>query len=103
MRTLFNIASALIVSIILTAITYFINTGCSCGPALGLPFSYVHPLIGCTTGMFVLGADPNNRFGPVFDIGSVIFDIIFWGALAYYFIRRFRIPRNKNIDSISES
>lgn len=102
MRTLINIASAFIGSIILTALTYFIDMGCSCGPALGFPFSYVHPLIGCTSGKFVLGADPNNRFGPVFDIGSAVLDLIFWGAIAYYFIRRFRTSRNNNRTDIPE-
>jgi hypothetical protein len=93
MRSLHFIASVLGISVSVTAASYLIDSGCSCGPARGFPFSYVHPLIGCTTGRFVVGADPDNRFGPVFDIGSAIYDLVIWGAGGYFVVRRFTKPR----------
>jgi len=93
MRPLYFISSVLGISLAVTAATYFIDTGCSCGPALGFPFSYVHPLIGCTTGTFVVGADAENRFGPVFDIGSVVYDLVIWGAVGYFILRKITKPR----------
>jgi hypothetical protein len=93
MRSLRLIASALGISVCVTIGSYAIDTGCSCGPARGFPFSYVHPLIGCTTGRFVVGADPENRFGPVFDIGSVVYDLVIWGAVGYFVLRRLTKPR----------
>ena len=88
MHTFFYIFGALGISLLLTGGSYFIDTGCSCGPARGLPFRYVHPLIGCVTGRFVVGADPQNRFGPVFDVESVAYDLVLWGAVGYFFLRR---------------
>jgi len=93
MRSIYFILSVVGISLTATAATYFIDTGCSCGPALGLPFSYVHPLTGCTTGTFVVGADPENRFGPVFDIGSVVYDLVIWGAVGYFMLRKITKPR----------
>jgi hypothetical protein len=93
MRTSLSIFSALGASLLVTGASYLIDTGCSCGPARGFPFSYVHPLTGCTTGRFVVGADPENRFGPVFDIGSVVYDLVIWGAVGYFVVRRFTKPR----------
>lgn len=82
------ILSAIGISLAVTAASYFIDTGCSCGPALGFPFSYVHPLTGCTTGAFVVGADQTHRFGPVFDIGSVVYDLVIWGVVGYFILRK---------------
>lgn len=93
MRTSLLIVTVLGISLSVTAASYFIDTGCSCGPARGLPFRYVHPLIGCTTGRFVVGADPHNRFGPVFDIESVVYDLALWGAAGYFIMRRITKPR----------
>jgi hypothetical protein len=93
MRSLYFIASVLGISLSVTAASYLIDTGCSCGPARGFPFAYVHPLIGCTTGTFVVGADPTNRFGPVFDIGSVVYDLVIWSAVGYFALRRLTKPR----------
>ena len=93
MRSLHLIASVLGVSICVTAASYLIDTGCSCGPARGFPFSYVHPLTGCTTGRFVVGADLEDRFGLVFDIRSVVYDLMIWGAVGYFVVRRFMKPR----------
>ena len=93
MRSVYFISSVLSIALAVTAATYLIDTGCSCGPARGFPFSYVHPLVGCTTGRFVVGADPEDRFGPVFDIGSVVYDLVIWGAIGYFGVRRFRKPR----------
>ena len=88
MRTSLLILGTLSISLLVTSTSYLIDTGCSCGPASGLPFRYVHPLMGCTTGRFVVGADPQNRFGPVFDIESVTFDLVLWGAVGYFVLRR---------------
>ncbi len=84
MRSLLLIIGALGISLLMTSASYLIDTGCSCGPARGLPFRYIHPLIGCTTGRFVVGADPQNRFGPVFDIESVAYDLLLWGAVGFF-------------------
>jgi hypothetical protein len=32
-------------------------------------------------------ADRANRFGPVFDIGSVVYDLVIWGAVGYFVVR----------------
>lgn len=93
MRSLYFISAVLGISVSVTAASYLIDTGCSCGPARGFPFSYVHPFIGCTTGRFVLGADPENRFGPVFDIGSVVYDLVLRGVVGYFIVRRFTKSR----------
>ena len=93
MRSSYFIAAVLGISVFVTAASYVIDTGCACGPARGFPFSYVHPLIGCTTGRFVVGADQENRFGPVFDIGSVVNDLMIWGAVGYFVVRKFTQPR----------
>ncbi len=93
MRTSLSIFGALGISLLVTGASYHIDTGCSCGQARGFPFSYVHPLTGCTTGTFVVGADPEDRFGPVFDIGSVVYDLVIWGAVGYFVLRRLTKPR----------
>ncbi len=93
MRTSLLIISALGTSLLVTSASYLIDTGCSCGPARGFPFSYVHPLIGCTTGRFVVGGDPDDRFGPVFDIGSVVYDLVIWGVVGYFAFRKFTKTR----------
>jgi hypothetical protein len=93
MRTLLFISAVLGFSLSVTAASYFIDSGCSCGPARGFPFSYVHPLIGCTTGRFVVGADPENRFGPVFDIGSIVYDLVIWGVVGFFVVRTATKPR----------
>ena len=93
MRPLYFMSSVLGFSLTITTATYFLDTGCSCGPALGFPFSYVHPLTGCTTGTFVVGADPENRFGPVLDIGSVVYDLVTFGAVGYFILRKITGPR----------
>src|SRR5258707_15806404 len=92
-HTALHLRRAFGISLFATGASYFIDTGCSCGPARGFPFRYLHALTGCTTGLFVIGADPQNRFGPVFDIESVAYDLVLWGAVGYFVLRRLIIPR----------
>ena len=85
-----RILTTICISVIITTASYLVDLGCSCGPARGFPFSYVHPYEGCTTGRFVLGADAENRFGPVFDIESVAYDVLLWGTVGYCILRRYQ-------------
>jgi hypothetical protein len=89
-----HILSAILLGTVLTAVSYAIETGCSCGPALGLPFTFVHPYVSCSTSSrLVIGADPErNRFGPVLDIESLGYDILIWSAVTFYVAHRYR-PR----------
>ena len=88
MRSAFYIASALAIGLLLTGVSYVVDTGCSCGPARGIPFRYVHPFSGCVTGRFVVGADSQNRFAPVFDIESAAYDVALWGVVGLFILRR---------------
>ncbi len=93
MNILPSIFVSLGISIFATGASYLIDTGCSCGPARGFPFSYVHPLMGCTTGRFVVGANVDDKFSHVFDVGSVVYDLLLWGAVGYIVVRKFTKPR----------
>ena len=76
----------------MTAASYAIELGCSCGPARGFPFAWVHPYVSCSaSSRLVIGADPEgNRFGPVLDIESLGYDVLIWGAVAFYVARHLR-------------
>lgn len=93
MRTSVAIFAAFGFSLFVTGASYLIDDGCSCGPARGFPFAYVHPLTGCTTGTFVVGASPEHRFGLVFDIGSVVYDLVIWGVVGFFVLRNVTRPR----------
>jgi len=87
-----HLVSALIFGIVLTAGSYAIDLGCSCGPAHGLPFAWIHPFVSCSaSSRLVIGAAPEvNRFGPVLDLESLGYDIVIWGTVAFFVARRHR-------------
>jgi len=91
--------SGLLLGVVLTAASYAFEIGCSCGPARGLPFTFVHPYVSCSTSSrLVIGADPDqNRFGPVLDLESLGYDVLIWGAFGFFmaghFFRRKRAQR----------
>ena len=87
-----RLVSALLLGVLLTSASYLIDSGCSCGPAHGLPFTFEHPYVSCSaSSRFVIGANPEwDRFGPVFDLESVGYDIVFWSVAAYFVARHYR-------------
>jgi len=93
-----GLLSGLLLGAVLTGASYAFEIGCSCGPARGLPFTFVHPYVSCSaSSRLVIGADPpQNRFGPVLDLESLGYDILIWGAVGFYvarlFFRRKRDP-----------
>ena len=87
-----HLVSALLLGVVLTAASYAIDLGCSCGPAHGFPFAWVHPYVSCSaSSRLVVGAEPEvNRFGPVLDLESLGYDIVIWGILVFFVARRYR-------------
>jgi hypothetical protein len=79
-----------------TGATYFIDMGCSCGSALGFPFSYIHPFKGCFAGNYVIPSNPGDLFDPVFDYASAIGNIALWSLAACAAMRLFSIDKKKN-------
>ena len=83
---------ALVLGVVVAAISYAVETGCSCGPAYGLPFAYKHPYGGCyaRSGRLLLGAgDGSVRFVPVWDLNAFAYDILAWGTLGFIAVARF--------------
>lgn len=68
-------------SFFLTAASFVVDMGCSCGPEHGFPLSYVHPNGGCTPGRFVLGSDERRELEQVLDLGALSCDLVIWGAI----------------------
>ena len=83
---------ALLLGVVATAISYAAETGCSCGPAHGLPFAYERPYGGCyaRSGRLLIGAgDGSVLFVPVWDLNAVAYDVLAWGALGLIVAARF--------------
>lgn len=82
----------LLLGLCLTGASYVIETGCSCGPARGLPFTFVHPYVSCSTSSrLVIGAAPDrNKFPPVLDLESLGYDILIWSSGAFFGMRHFK-------------
>ncbi len=82
---------AFVLGVVVTAISYAAETGCSCGPAHGLPFAYEHPYGGCCarSGRLLIGAgDGSVRFVPVWDLNAFAYDVLAWGALGFIALAR---------------
>jgi hypothetical protein len=86
-----RLLSGLLLGAVLTCASYAFEIGCSCGPARGLPFTFVHPYVSCSTSSrLVIGAEHDqNRFRPVLDLESLGYDILIWGAVGFYVARHF--------------
>jgi len=96
-----HLLSGLLLGVVLTGASYAFETGCSCGSARGLPFTFVHPYVICSTSSrLVIGADRDqNRFGSVLDLESLGYDLFTWGAVGFYVARHF--SRRKKAQGIS--
>ncbi len=80
-----------------TGLTYLVDMGCSCGSARGIPFSYIHPFAGCSSGKYVIRMKSEGLFDPVFDYASAAGNIVFWCLAAYAAMRFF--TNKKDIES----
>jgi hypothetical protein len=87
-----HLVSAFLLGVVLTAASYAIDLGCSCGPAHGFPFAWVHPYVSCSaSSRLVIGAEPEvNRFGPVLDLESLGYDVAVWSAVVFFVARHYR-------------
>ena len=87
-----QIVSTFLLGVLLTALSYAIEFGCSCGPAHGFPFAWVHPYVSCSaSSRLVIGAEPEvNSFGPVLDLELLGYDIAIWSAVVFFIARHYR-------------
>jgi hypothetical protein len=93
-----RLLSALALGVVATLISYPAETGCSCGPAHGLPFAYEHPYGGCYagSGRLLIGSENGSvRFVPVWDLSAFAYDVLAWGALGFISVAQLAKTRSQ--------